>query len=175
MKDVFKSYYKHKVLSQVSLVTLSLVLAIGINMFVFSSPKIEGLKASVLETPNIEASEVDFTAFTRENQLIFQTHSLIQDMKEFSFSLAYDPDVLSLGTYTTSLPASNISELRNESGFVTYIMTFDTPIELQKNSEILSLSYTKLQEKTAYINPVQINFKDSTDEIFLLSTKQLMY
>ncbi len=49
MKDLFQNYHKHKVLSNIGLLSLSALLALSINSFVLSGNIGENIKASVLE------------------------------------------------------------------------------------------------------------------------------
>lgn len=175
MKDIFSSYHKHKVLSHVSLLTLSGFLAVGIHFALLNSPQVQLLKANILENEIPVESSVDFASFIRENQLVFQTSGNMQDVKEFTFSLAYDPEWVILGVSNSILPVENISELKNEDGFITYMLTFAEPLDIAENTEILSINFEKLQEKICIINPVQVNFKDSKDEVYLLSTQQLTF
>ena len=175
MKDIFSSYHKHKVLSHISLIALSAVFAFGINILLVQTPATEMLQANILWNEVQNESHTDFSIFVRGSELILQTLEPIQDMVELSFSLAYDPEVLKLWAYTTSLEASTIDELKNEDGFVTYIMRFESPLTLSAPNEILNLSYEKTQEKTVFLNPVQVNFKDKNGDIFLLSSSQLQF
>ena len=175
MKDIFSSYHKHKVLSHVSLIALSAIFAIGINVLLVQTPATQMLQANILWSETVEENSTDFSGFIRGKEIIFQTHEAMQEVQELSFSLAYDPQVLKLWAYTTSLEASTIDELKNEDGFVTYIIRFETPITLSSPNEIPNLSFEKAQQKTVFLNPVQVNFKDKNSEMFLLSSSQLQF
>lgn len=175
MKDIFSNYHKHKVLSHIFLVAFSVIFAIGINFLLVQTPATQMLQANILWSETIEENSTDFSAFVRENEIVFQIHEVMEEVQELSFSLAYDPEVLKLWTYTTSLEASTIDELKNEDGYVTYIMRFESPLTLTSPNEILKLSYEKIQDMTAFLNPVQVNFKDKDWEMFLLSSSQLQF
>lgn len=176
MKDIFSSYHQHKVISHLSLLALSVLFAFGINLLLVQTPATQMLQANILWNESAQEDSItDFSTFVRGNELIFQAHEPMQDITELSFSLAYDPEVLKLWAYTTSLSANNIDELKNEEGFVSYILRFDTPLSLSAPSEILSLNFEKIQNKTAFINPVQVNFKDNSGEIYLLSSSAFQF
>ena len=175
MKDIFSSYHKHKVLSHVWLVALSAIFAIWINLLLVQTPASQMLQANILWSETVEENSTDFSGFIRGKEIIFQTHEAMQEVQELSFSLAYDPEVLKLWSYTTSLEASTIDELKNEDGFVTYIIRFENPVTLAQQSELLALNYEKTQNATAFMNPISVNFTDSQNEKYLLSSKQLQF
>jgi hypothetical protein len=66
---------------------------------------------------------------------------------------------------------ANIDLIENNDGFSTYIMTFNTPVDISANSNIVTVDYKKNSEETVHLNIVNVNFKDIDNEEYLLSTQ----
>lgn len=175
MSDFFQNYHKHKVLSNVWILWLSLILAVSANMFVLSGSTGESLKASVLESTVNKEKLVDFQAIVSENSISFSNAQIMKNVQEISFSLAYNSEILEFLENSSPLPTSQISVIGNESWFSTYIISLSEAVDINKNSEILKIDTKKLQEKSAFINLINVNFTDSAWEVYLLSTKGILF
>ncbi len=144
-------------------------------MLFIGDDQIHMFKANVLEAPVTETQTSDFVSEVHDGKIVFKNTKEIQDMKLFSFSLAYDPTILTFGESLSSLSGSTVSKIENEAGFTNYIISFDAPVSLEKNTEILKTDVQKLQEKTAIINVLQTNFQDSNSETFMLSSSKNIF
>ena len=96
----------------------------------------------------------------------------MQDVKDISFSLTYNPEELEI----TSLSSENgtITDLSNEDGIKSVIINFAESIDLNSGDNIVNINASKKSEST-HINILNANFTDSADENYLLSTSGLTY
>lgn len=175
MKDFFKRYHKHKVLSNLWILSLSAVLAISINSFVLTGNTSDALKANILEATTNSTSSVDLIGSYNENILSFMNSREMQNVTEFSFSLAYNPEALEVLEAQSNIDGVNITELKNEDGFVTYIMNFAEKINIPAEINILEVQTNTIQETTNHINIIGANFTDDAWEKYILSTEWFMF
>jgi hypothetical protein len=175
MKDLFQNYHKHKVLSNVWILSIAALLAVSVNMFLFSGNTGEMIKANVLEATVNQASKIDFSAEISNDAIVFRNSQEMQDVKEFSFSLAYNFEILELWGYSSSLGENNISLIENNDGFSSYIMTFVNPINIPENTQIIDLNYIKMLEQTVHLNIINVNFTDNSEEKYLLRTQWIIF
>ena len=175
MKDLFQNYHKHKVLSNIGLLAISAVLAVSVNMFMLSGSTGATLKANVLEASGQAAAWVDFMAHHTPKAIRFTNSQQMLAVKELSFSLAYNHELLSLGEYNSSLAGAQVSVIENNDGFSSYLMSFASPINIPAESTIIDLSYTKSSDETVHFNIINVNFKDTQDESYLLSTQSIIF
>jgi hypothetical protein len=175
MKDLFKNYHKHKALSNLWIFSISAMLAVSINMFLLSGNTWEMLKASVLEATVNQESKIDFSAKITDTSLAFTNTKEMQDVTEFSFSLAYNFEILKLWEYSSILIDANVSVIENNDGFSSYILTFESPISIPANTKIIDLNYRKTPEQTVHLNIINVNFTDTTQEKYLLRTQWIIF
>lgn len=175
MKDLFQNYHKHKMLSHLSIVGVSLVLALSINMFLFQSQPGSMLKANILEwtTPeNSAQNSVDIVLKTEKNNIVLSSQNPMSEVVSINYSLAYNLSGITLQEITSSLEWVSIDEIENEAGYRNIVFLFDAPTNIWWNSELARLTFQKLSpEKTEYLNPVEINFTDSEGNTYLLSSE----
>ncbi len=176
MKDLFQNYHRKKVLSHLGILSLSVILAVSINSFIFSTSNGKMIVANVLDAKTRQAkNNIDFKAISWNESISFQNTQEMKNVVEFSFSLAYNPEILSLKKSISNIPGAYITEILEQWGFASYIITFDSPINIKENSEILSLAFKKLSTDTIQLNIINVNFKDSSDEVFLLTSSGIMF
>jgi len=175
MKDLFKNYHKHKVLSNLGILGVSAILAVSVNMFVLSWSTGEALKANVLEATVEKVNTADFVAVANSGSVKFSNAQKMQEVTELSFSLAYNSELLTFGEYSSEIGSWNISLIENSEGFSTFLMNFTTPVNIPGETQILTLEYEKSSQETAYINTINVNFTDTDNEKYILSTQGIIF
>ena len=173
MKDLFKNYHKHKVLTNLSVIGVSLVLAISVNMLLVWNQSASMLKANVLEATSI-SQKSDIELVYTDSAISVLVHQDVNNITELSFSLAYNSENVELWE-TSSEYSSNISDLENEDWFKNIIIVFDEVSTLQAWSTILEIQHQKISDNTGYLNVINANFKDSAGETYLLTTSWLVF
>lgn len=175
MKDLFQNYHRHKVLSNLWILSLSAILAISINSFVLSGETWDMLKANILESSIEHDVDLDFLATTNdENKIIFQNTQEMTNVTEMSFSLAYDNESLTIWWDISEIDGATVTKIENQAWFITYILNFTEPQNIEANTAIATLDSQKLSETTTHINIINVNFTDSSGEVFMLSTTGIM-
>lgn len=143
-------------------------------MFVLNDARTEMIRASVLDAPTVEMIDSDFNVHAWDSSLFFKNAQVLKDVVEFSFSFAYDPAILEFWS-PLSIPGAEISEIRNEDGFIQYILRFKDAQDISANSNIIDIPYSKPQEKSALVNTIQVNFTDTQWEVYLLSSGKTLF
>lgn len=167
MKDVFQNYHKHKVLSNLGLLSLSAILALSINSFVLNGNIGDTIKASVLEAWVQWTKDLDFKVQALNSSLVFQNNKDMKQVRKISFSLAYNPEILELS------PNENVIFTNN--GLAQYNILFDTPTDISAGTEIFIQKFKKLKEDTVYLNIANVQFIDSSENTFRLSTSSIIF
>ena len=175
MKDLFKKYHRHRVLSNLGILSLSAILAVSVNTFLLSGPTWDTLKANILESTAHTNIQQDFVAATWEENISFQNTRLLQDVKAMSFSLAYNPEFVSFLDVQSQLSGVQIVPIENEDGFSTYILSFESPSDIYPLSDLLDLKYEKLENTTVHLNIINVNFTDTSGTTYSLSTSWIMF
>ena len=174
MKDLFKNYHKHKVLTNMWILSISAILAVSVNSFLLSGQTGEHLKASVIEA-TVPEKTVDFWVNISENSLSFYNSKDMQEVVEISFSLAYDSDIADIVNPTSSLAGANITEIKNEDGFVTYILTFSEAQSITAMTDIIQVATEKKEQSTSHVNIINVNFTDASGVKYILSAEGIMF
>ena len=174
MKDIFKKYHRHKVLTNLGILSISAILAISVNMFFLGWQTGEALKANVLEATNSEIGQ-DFIAKDEDTSISFSNSSPLSNMKDFSFSLAYNPELLTLKEAISPINGAKVHSIKNEEGFINYIITLETPMSIPAGSNILSLPYVKTSQETVHLNIINVTFSDEEWGVYSLTTEGIMF
>lgn len=177
MKDIFRAYKRHNFLHHLWLLSFSLVASIAINMIFFSdiSPQLLTWNSLWVAESQVESRSWDIRMEVVENVLKFYNTQGIQEVKEVSISLAYDPDNTSFLEYISTDSSINISQIQNESGFITYILSYNESLSISSDTLLFEVSLQKLTDTPSFINTININFKDDTDKIYLLSSSGIIF
>jgi len=177
MKDLFKNYHKHRVLSNISIIWMSFLLALSINFVLVWNPSTQSLKASVIDAV-IDATQresiSDLSATVSGNTLEIMWNTDMNSVSELSLSLAYDGESLEIESFSTETNAT-ITEIENEAWYRTILLSFESPLDISAGWKLMSTSLSKLSEETSYINMIQTNFTDSEGQIFLLSSSGVIH
>ena len=169
MKDIFKKYKRHTLISNLWVVAASLVLAFGINVFLIDGTQLgQNLKANVLQPINTEVQADIFLEREWENFIIRNSQN-INKAVNLSLSLIYNWDNIDISDVSSQY--GNIIELQNEPGINSIILNLDSWVDIKQNENIISFSAIKEDEtKGEAINLINANFKDNTGELYFLST-----
>ena len=174
MKDIMKGYKKHKVVSNMWVVIISLALALGINFFVIDWTELwKHLKVSVLNTQT--KNKADIFLEKDWEKIVIKNSKKIKLLENISFSINYDPLGIKLKNMNSDLAWSNITELSNTPGFSTIIIDLDIPINLKESETLFSFLPIKTQEKVENINIINANFSDSSSESYDLTTSWITF
>jgi len=131
------------------------------------------LKASVIdavETP----SNPDFVGDVKNDILTFSAGSPMQNISELSFTLAYDPDSISLSQRDSANQNTQVDIYQNNPGVSQFVMSFGEPITKKSGEHIFSIPIEG-SGSSNIINPIEVNFTDSDGETFLLTTKNIIF
>jgi len=173
MKDLFKNYHKHRVLSNISIIWMSFLLALSINFVLVWNPSTQSLKASVIDATQRESIS-DLSATVSGNTLEIMWNTDMNSVSELSLSLAYNGESLEIKSFSTETSAT-ITEIENEAWYRTILLSFESPLNISAGWKLMSTSLSKLSEETSYINMIQTNFTDSEGQIFLLSSSGVIH
>lgn len=169
MTDILKKYNKQKKFSNISIVAMSLVFAIGINIFLFDdSNLVKNLKANAIESDiqlnksdlYIEQEAVYFSVFSSKN---------MTNVKNVSFSVVYNPENINI------LKTNGLQHISTNDGISTYILQFDEPKNIIKGEKVALLEINKNKNKTEHVNIVEANFTDNSGNSYQLSTSWVTF
>ncbi|MDD3302058.1 MAG: hypothetical protein PHN31_00755 [Candidatus Gracilibacteria bacterium] len=173
MINFFSKYKKKKAIRTYGIITMSLILALGINFLVLDSSIGQKLQISVINSgENNKTGDVYLNINNNVTNLIANKDML--GIKSFSLSIAYNPTNVTVSEIKTIIGGNMINE-ENEEGFTTIILNLSTPVDVKKGDSIVSFINTKKEEKLENINLVNVNFTDSTGEVYLLSSSGLEF
>lgn len=167
MKDIFKNYHRHKVLSHLWILSFSLMLAISINMFALSWATGDSFKASVIDS-KIQTSQKDIKVTYNSWSLVFSALKDMKQVEEISLALAYNPNWLDILEPKSTDSDSSGTTLKNEDGFYRYIHVSPMPRDIENGDEIFSIPTTRLLPESQRVNFVEANFTDSDGMTYLL-------
>lgn len=174
MKDLFKNYHKHKVLSNIGIVWISFVLAISVNLLLVGNQSASFLKASVIDSAT-STQKADLEIIKSENGIAFLANQNMSSVSEFSFSLAYDSENIEILKFLSKMNWAAITEIENESGFKNIIIRFENPTNIPSGMILWETETNKLNTSTTYINLISTNFSDSDWGQYLLSTAWIIF
>lgn len=173
MKDVFRLYHRNKILKHIALLSISWFLAIGINTLLFQTNSWNMLKASVIDVVETPSSP-DFVGDVKNDTLTFSAGSPMQNISELSFTLAYDPDSISLSQRDSGNQNTQVDIYQNNPWVSQFILNFKEPITKKSGEHIFSLPIVS-SGSSNIINPLEVNFTDMSWETFLLTTKNIIF
>lgn len=175
MKDIFNSYHKQKALSHLWILAISWVLAVSVNMFLLWGSSWDALKANIKEIQSSEVQSEDITIMHQDNKIVLQNTQQMDNVVQLSISFAYNQDLLVFWDAISLIEWMSISKIETTPGFSSFIIIFDTPINIQENSNIFELAYNRSSQETIHLNPVNINFIDSLENNYSLTASSLIF
>lgn len=175
MKDLFSSYHKQKALSHLGILAISWVLAVSVNMFVLWGSNWDALKANIKEIQSSDVQSEDISILHQENNLVIENNQKMDSVVQLSFSLAYNQDLLMFWDAISTIDGADISKIETTPWFSSFIVVFTSPVDLDKGSEIIKLAFTRSNDETIHLNPVNINFIDSQENNYSLTASSLIF
>ena len=175
MKDLFSEYRKKKIQTHGILVGISLVVAIWIQSLFFSSPA-SYLGANMVGSSNLKNSETssgEINFLYTENSLQAQSLKEFQNVKSLSFSLAYNPDIISFDLEKIQSDFM-VQILENEPWYTTFLLQSPEGKNITSWEKFIQIPYLRSQPEIAFINPVELYFTDIKDQSFVLGSKNIM-
>lgn len=167
--DIFSKYKRSKKMNTFSIIAVSLVLALSINIFVLSWSNISSnIKSNILESEkNNNIGDLYFEE--KNNDLILKTSNNINNIENISISFAYNPENLEIKNIIPKLNWE-VSNISNTPWLNTVIVEYTQNHNIFKNDTILTLEVNKKEEKTENINIISANFTDTEWKSYELST-----
>jgi CRISPR/Cas system CSM-associated protein Csm4 (group 5 of RAMP superfamily) len=85
--------------------------------------------------------------------------------------MTYNPELLNLELPSSSSPDITYTVIENTPWIITVIINFETALQVESETEIYKVLYTKLSENTAQVNLINTNFTDTNWEKYLLTSQ----
>jgi len=172
MQDIIKKYRKHKKITNLGIVLTSLVIAFWVNFLLIDwTVTGQNLKASILNANNVEInSDVYFDL--EDDKIILKTSKIINNIKNLSFSITYNPENVEIIDIVSS---NNLSEISNEEWIKSIIINFEAEKNINPNESILEINTNKKVQKSENINIINSNFTDNTWENYMLSSSWITF
>ena len=172
--DIINNYKKHKKLSNLTIVIISLIVAISINFMLINNTEIsKNLKTSVIES-KVQNDLWDIYLENIWNNILLKTNKSINNVSNLTLSISYNPENVKINDIIPKYNAE-ISNISNTEGLNTIIILFAENNSLEKSEKILTIKTEKSENKTENINIVNANFTDSENNIYELTTSWIAY
>ncbi len=174
MLNIFKRNRKQRKIKTFSIIFVSLVLAFGINFYILNNnPNVNKLKANILNA--WENSKLwDFYLARDNSNIILKNSKIMKNVKEFSLSIAYNPENISLNNIDLII-WWNLREIKNQNWIITLIVTQSQNKDIEIWENILSFWYSKKSEKLENINIINANFTDWDNQTLWLSSSGIEF
>jgi len=172
--DVLEGYINRKKFNNLSIIWISLMLALSINFFVINNSDIwNNLKTNLLEN---SAKEIisDLYLEKKSNSINLNTKNEIKDLINITLSIAYNPENVSINNLITKTNwvITNNSEF---PGLTTIFIDFSEAQNLKKWDSIIEIETSKINNQTENINITSANFTDKDNNTFELSTSWIIF
>ncbi len=175
MEDIIVKYQKQKRIKNISIVITSLCLALALNILI-STNNINlnsMLKWSVIESSSFSNKAdlfIEKNEKSAENILSIKPSKEMKNVKNISFSLAYNYENVKIDNKFSNLEWAEVLNLSNTNWFNTILINFKNPTTINPNSSILNVVLTKSEQKEENLNIITSNFTDEKEKIFMLSS-----
>jgi len=171
--DFLKKYKKQKILTNITIVIASLIIALGINFFVIDNSSMGNqFKANVLEVNNNEKKS-DLYLENNSWKIILKNSKKLNKVTSISFSIIYNPENVKIKNI--SCIWDNIVEIWNEKWIKAIIVNFSKNKNIENNSEICKIQTIKNNNNSEQLNLINSNFTDNTWETYLLTTSGITF
>jgi len=173
MKNILKKYHKHKLITNLNIILLSLMLAFWINFLIFDWSNLsKNLKASIIDS-NINNIKSDISIEKYNDKLYLISNKSINNLSDLSLTLIYNPKNTIIKDVSSNI--WNIVNLSNTPWISSLILTSDKPSIIEIWDKIVEISIFKQNNTPENLNIVNANFKDINNEHFLLSTSWITF
>ena len=173
MKNILSKYRKNKLFSNISIIMVSLVLAIWINLFLIDWSNLsQFLKTSVINS-EISEQKADISLNNINSDIYLISNKQINNINNLSLSLSYNPKNISIQNIESSF--WNVLNLWNTPWFNSIILTIDKSYNIKKWDKLLKINTLKKEKIAENLNIINANFKDIDWETYLLSTSWINF
>ena len=174
MKDIMKKYKKHKIISNLWVLVISLFLALAINFFVIDWTEIwQNLKTSVLNNKVNKKSDIFLE--NSWDEIVVKNFKNMNFLDSISFSLVYNPENITIWNLRSWKNWLELTKIRNTPGFYTIILISKFPLDINSWEVLISFEIKKKNNKTESINLINANFSDSNSESYELTTSWITF
>lgn len=175
MEDIIQKYKKERKMKNITIIVTSLAFAFWLNIFLSTTESGKYVKSSVINsTVNTEEKAdlyIEKVKNTGNNIFYITSNQEMSQVKSMSFSVAYNNENVSLKDSKVNIDDVEIIPLWENNGYLTLMLNFKNPINIQPNEEILQLVFEKINsEEIESINLVNANMTDEGGNFFWLST-----
>ncbi len=170
MEDIIQKYKKEKKMKNFAMITLSLMLALGLNFIVSQTQVAKYLKSSVLDTTITQNVWDLYLEQIWTNLVSLKSSKPMADVKTLSFAMVYNKENVDLKTKILKIEGSELLDLSNKDWINTIIINFKTPISIQAWQDLLSVAFERIKPTPENINITSSNFTDKVDKTYILST-----
>jgi len=172
--NILKKYKRHKKISNLTIVFLSLTIAIWINFFVLEGSNFsKNLKTNLLESElKNNISNIYFEK--KGNNLFLKTNRTISNIENLTFSITYNPENIEILDIIPKLN-SEIINVSNTPWLSTVLVNFKEINTINSWEKILTIKTNKKEDKTENVNIINANFTDSEKNTFELSVSWIIF
>lgn len=174
MIDFIKKYQNNKLITNLNIIALSFVFAVGINIFLIDGTDIwKELKASILDAKVSSTVNADLYLQSSWENLYLVAWKNMSDINNLSISFVYNPENVSIKELN-----SNIWEVVNISNnpWISSIIITTNHIKNVANWEkVIEIKTTKKINKTENLNIINANFSDTNWQIYKLTTSGVSF
>ncbi|NDK08317.1 hypothetical protein EOM39_03645 [Candidatus Gracilibacteria bacterium] len=174
MIDIIKKYRKHNLIKNTGLVAVSLVLALGINLFVSNSSLGQKLQISVINSGENSTIGDIYLVKNDNGDLSLKASKDMLKVKSISLSIAHNPTSLKITEIKNTIHG-NLIKQETDPGLVTLVLNLKSPVDIKSNENIFEIKASKSEVKIENINIINANFTDIKNEVFLLSSSGVEY
>ena len=172
--DILKKYKRHKKISNLSIVAISLVVAIWINFFVLNNTNISNnLKTSLLES-EVTNNQSDIYFEVSGNDLVLKTNKAISNIENLSFTIAFNPENIEIKEILPKLNAQT-TNISNTPWLSTILIEYSEKNNIKSWEKILTIKTNKTENKTENLNIINANFTDSDSNTYELSSSSITF
>lgn len=174
MQDFLQKYTRHNIVSHLSILWVSFVLAVWIYFFIGDSNVGNLIKTNVREAnQNLENNTGDIYLeknTSGENEIFLKSQKNISQVKAISLTITYNPENLSISSISELWGKGTVQNLSNTEGIATIFLQYENPTDINSWDYLLLISGDKKEEKLENINILNANFRDISGESYILTT-----
>lgn len=180
MEDIIQKYKRERKMRNIAIVITSLTLAFGLNLFLSTTESGKYLKSSVINSTLNSEEKADLYVDGGKNtgNTIFSITSSqeMSQVKSMSFSVAYNKENVSLKDSNILIEGIEMIPVWENNGYLTLMLNFTNPINIQPNDKILQLVFEKINsQEIESINLLNANMTDAEGSFFWLSTSGIEF
>ena len=173
MINFILKYMENKIISNIVIIFMSLVLAFFINYFLINNTNFwKNIKANLLEIWGIE-NKADIFFEKKDWFLYVISNKDIKNIKNLSLSFTYNYENISISNISSK--NWDIINISNSPWIDSIVLINENKIDIKKWDKILKLNIIKINDNSWIINIINVNFKDSSWEIYLPTTSWIIF